>query len=77
VRSFPGATDSHVYVFTIGSAKAIAHGQPVTLHAPVVEAYGHVYIPMSFFEADALVTHVRYNGDHTQADIVIPGTSLF
>jgi hypothetical protein len=58
VHSFRGDTDSRTYVFKIGSAHATAHGQPVTLHAPVVEAYGHVYLPLSFFEADALVTHV-------------------
>jgi hypothetical protein len=76
VHSFRGDTNSRTYVFHIGSAHATAHGQPVSLHAPVVEAYGHVYIPLSFFEADALVTHVRYNGSHQLGDIVIPENYL-
>lgn len=42
------------------------------LPAPVVRAYGHVYIPLSFFGTGAVRTHVKISPDGRTGDIILP-----
>lgn len=72
VRSFVGQQDAGNYVFTIGSNTASANGHPVHLTAPVVESYGRVYIPLSFFGSRAVPTHVKISPDSRSGNIILP-----
>lgn len=74
VRSFVGQQNAGNYVFTIGSVAASANGHPITLKAPVVESYGRVYIPLSFFGSRVVSTHVKISADGRNGDIILaPG----
>jgi hypothetical protein len=72
VVSFKGQVNSGTYVFTIGSTKATVNGKPTTLKAPVVESYGRVYIPLSFFGSSAVPTHVTISPDGRKGNIMLP-----
>ncbi len=72
IESFKGDSNSRKFVFTIGSTQATAGGKPVQLTAPVVEAYHHVYVPLSFFGSGAVRTHVKISPDGRTGDIILP-----
>jgi len=72
VHSFKGDTNSKTYQFAVGSAKVIAAGKPVELSAPIISAYGHVYIPLSFFGSGAVRTHAKISADARSGDIILP-----
>jgi len=72
VKSFKGDSNSRTFVFTVGSMKATAHGQAVELSAPVLDVYGHIYIPLSFFGSNALRTHAKISADGRAGDILLP-----
>ena len=72
VASFKGDTDSKTYIFTIGSTKAIAAGRPIMLTAPVIEVYGQIYVPLSFFGSPSVRTHVKISADDRSGDIILP-----
>jgi hypothetical protein len=72
IKSFVGQRNSGTYVFTIGSSAATANGHAVTLTAPVVESYGRVYIPLSFFGSGTVPTHVKISPDGRTGSIILP-----
>jgi hypothetical protein len=76
VASFKGDADSKKYVFTIGSTKATAAGKPIVLSAPVVEAYGEIYVPLSFFGSPGVRTHVKIAADDRSGDIILPPDAM-
>ncbi len=72
VRSFVGQRNAGDFVFTIGSTVATANGHPLRLTAPVVESYGRVYIPLSFFGSHAVTSHVKISPDGRTGNIIFP-----
>ncbi len=76
IHSFKGDLNSHTYVFAVGSSTAVANGELVHLTAPVVRAYGHNYIPLSFFGQKPLKTHVVISADGRSGEIVLPPGAL-
>ena len=76
VQSFKGDANSRKFVFTIGSTEATAGGKPVTLTAPVVAAYHHVYVPLSFFGSGAVRTKVKISADGRTGDIIVPADMM-
>jgi hypothetical protein len=72
VQSFKGDSNSKNYTFTVGSTKAEAGGLPVVMEAPVVAAYGHLYIPLTFFGRAALPTTVQIAPDARSGNIELP-----
>jgi hypothetical protein len=72
VQSFKGDSNSKAYTFTIGSTKADAAGLPVVMEAPVLSAYGHLYIPLSFFGRAAVPTTVQIAPDARRGNIELP-----
>jgi len=72
VTSFKGDSNSRTFVFSVGSSTVIAGGKAFHLSAPVVRAYHHVYIPLSFFGSGAVRTKVKISADGRTGDIVLP-----
>jgi hypothetical protein len=72
VTSFKGDSNSRVFVFSVGSTTVTAGGKPFHLSAPVVRAYHHTYIPLSFFGTGAVRTKVKISPDGRTGDIVLP-----
>jgi hypothetical protein len=72
VNSFRGDSNSKSYTFTIGSPMVTAAGTTVKLEAPVIKAYGHIYIPLSFFGSGAVRTKVKISADDRTGDIILP-----
>jgi len=72
VESFKGDANSKTYAFTIGSNQVRTGGKTVALSAPVIRAYGHVYIPISFFSSGAVKTKVSMSADGRTGDIILP-----
>ena len=64
--------DDAVFVFSVGSTPVTAGGKPFHLSAPVVRAYHHTYIPLSFFGTGAVRTKVKISPDGRTGDIVLP-----
>ncbi len=72
VKSFKGDSNSKSYTFTIGSPIVDAAGTTVKLEAPVIRAYGHIYIPLSFFGSGGVRTKVKISADDRTGDIILP-----
>jgi hypothetical protein len=72
LKSFKGDSNSRTFVFSVGSSTVTASGKPFVLSAPVVRAYGHLYVPLSFFGSGAVRTHVKISPDGRTGDIILP-----
>lgn len=72
VLLFPGTGSQRKVRFTANSAAASVDGKPVELTAKAVVAYGHLYVPVSFFGSGALRTNVKIAEDNRSAIVRLP-----
>jgi hypothetical protein len=72
VTSFKGDSNSRTFVFSVGASSVSVAGKTYQLSAPVVRAYHHVYIPLSFFGTGAVRTKVKISADGRAGDIILP-----
>ncbi len=72
VLLFPGTESQRKILFTANSAAATVDGKAVAMSAKAVIAYGHLYIPVSFFGSGALRTKVKVADDNLSATVRLP-----